>query len=188
MSCAAPRNKRCLISISCLLVFFSGLFVFEILSMLNHDHRMDDNGCGTTPAEARKHGCRFEAMQRAWIPSRCFFPEPASEYDPFGDRLWFLDSHLSLPADPTLLREGEYPTLYVANFHQEHCTYNWRKLALATSARRKWVDSRVANLHHATHCATGLAEQTRNMTAQPRNSSGSYTRSNLNYLTCVSLF
>jgi hypothetical protein len=108
-------------------------------------------------------------------------------HDPFGDRLWFLDAQLTIPADPELLREGEHPVTYVANFHQEHCTYNWRKLALAVDARRKWIDSRVANLRHATHCALGLAEQTKNMTAQPQNQSGTYTRSNINYLTCVDI-
>lgn len=143
--------------------------------------------CGASVSEARAKECRFEPMQRAWIPQQCYFPEPAEEYNPFNDREWFLDATLETRADPKLLESGDVPIAYVADFHQEHCTYNWRKLAIAVSTKARWIDERVGNVHHATHCALGLAEQTRNMSSCGVAKAGTFTRSNLNFLKCQRL-
>ena len=143
--------------------------------------------CGTTISEARARNCHFEPMQRSWIPDACYFTEPAIEYDPFHDRIWYLDENFESEADPDALAAGGIEVAFVANFHQEHCTYNWRKLAIAMDERRELIDSRVGSLNHATHCALGLAEQTKNMSACPATRAGALTKSNLNFLKCVSL-
>jgi len=143
--------------------------------------------CGTSVAEARAKGCQYEPMQRAWIPQQCYFPEPATEYDPFNDRTWFLDATLETQADVRELKSGDVPVAYVANFHQEHCTYNWRKLAIAVNKKARWIDNRVGNIHHATHCSLGLAEQTRNMSDCGVVKGGTYTKSNINFLKCQRL-
>jgi hypothetical protein len=126
-------------------------------------------------------------MQRAWIPNLCYFPEPADEYDPFVNRIWYLDDKLEIEADVDALQAGDVPRAYVADFHQEHCTYNWRKLAIAVNQKKTYVDNPVGSIDHATHCAQGLAEQTKIVSACTPRGPGTFTMSNLNFLKCVRL-
>lgn len=113
--------------------------------------------CGETSAEARANGCQYEPMMRGWIPDDCFTPEPAAEYAPFDDRLWFYDENLTLPMSPDVLRNGDDVTAWTKTFHDEHCLYAWRKLALAVDRRLPLVDSKTMNLHHSTHCSKQIA-------------------------------
>jgi hypothetical protein len=179
------------------ILFMSLLTVIVIAATVifkGHRRRQSNHPlhCGSTITEARQRGCFYEHMQRAWIPSECYFVEPSAEYRPFDDRTWYLDANLTTPADPELLKQGDVPLAWVPNFHQEHCTYNWRKLAIAVERRLKYVDSRVASLSHATHCALGLAEQTKSMACSATDDDEvdvrNATKSNINFLTCVPLF
>lgn len=163
------------------------LFVLGVAMWYRIEGATTATDCGASVSEARAKGCLFEPMQRAWIPRQCYFPEPANEYNPFNDRAWFLDATLKTPADVKGLESGDVPVAYVENFHQEHCTYNWRKLAIAVEKKARWIDSRVGNIHHATHCALGLAEQTQNMSACGVLKAGTYTQSNINFLKCQRL-
>lgn len=167
--------------------YVGGLIVVSVLSvafLIKVETATKAADCGASVAEARAKGCQFEPMQRAWVPQQCYFPDPADEYSPFSDRPWFLDAALKTRADLKALKLGDVPVAYVANFHQEHCTYNWRKLAIAVSRKARWIDERVGNVHHATHCALGLAEQTHNMSSCGAPKTGTFTRSNLNFLKC----
>jgi hypothetical protein len=170
--------------------YISGLLAVSVLITIGSLALMDRTtayDCGSTLLEAKARNCHFEPMQRAWIPHACYFPEPGDEYDPFSDRVWFLDATFETQADPEALKAGEVLEAYVADFHQEHCTYNWRKLATAVEKKAKLVDSRVGSVHHSTHCALGLAEQTRNISDCAASRGRTFTKSNLNFLRCVSL-
>jgi hypothetical protein len=82
-------------------------------------------------------------MQHSWIPASCYFPEPGDEYDPFNDREWFVDKNLTQPLDEgqkAMLLRGDDLWVYTKYYHNEHCLYNWRKLAIAVSQRRQYVE------------------------------------------------
>jgi hypothetical protein len=113
--------------------------------------------CGSTPDEARTRGCHYEPMQRSWIPDACYFSEPSAEYDPFSDRDWFLDYNMSQPANLERLRSGDEVLAYTKYFHDEHCLYSWRKLALAVKYKLPMVDSKTYNEHHTAHCTKRIA-------------------------------
>ncbi|KAF2104956.1 hypothetical protein NA57DRAFT_71155 [Rhizodiscina lignyota] len=115
--------------------------------------------CGTTAAEARAANCHYEPMMRAWIPHACYFPEPSEEYDPFHDREWFSDENLTVPVDMRKLEEGveNYP-VYSRHFHQEHCLYAWRKLAIAVERKLPLLDSKSHDVWHSSHCSKMTVE------------------------------
>ena len=119
--------------------------------------------CGKSAEEARSNGCIYEPMQRSWIPPECYFSEPSDEYeDPFSNRQWFLDENFTQPAtEDTLvrLRRGDNITAYTHYFHDEHCLYSWRKLALAVEYGKTVIESKTADLAHSAHCSKSLARK-----------------------------
>ena len=144
--------------------------------------------CGTTAAEARMNNCHYEFMQRSWIPDSCYFEEPSSEYDPFSDREWFADENMTIRSNLARLRSGDEEMAYTKYFHNEHCLYAWKKLAIAVEQRRSFIDSKSYDLHHTTHCALGIAQ--RLVDSERRGWSpddGSFTESPLMFQTCVPL-
>ena len=125
--------------------------------------------CGASPAEARAAKCHFEAMQRAWVPDACYFSEPGDEYNPFGEREWFLDKNLTQKIDGKeleKLKSGDITTAYYdgSSFHDEHCLYSWRKLAIAVERQLPLIDTKTADLHHSTHCSIHIAQKIVNNT------------------------
>jgi hypothetical protein len=91
---------------------------------------------------------------------RCYVSSPAKEFDPFGDWKWFLDEAMKHPlteADLDKLRSGDLEMAYTRHFHDEHCLYNWRKLAIAVEEKRAMIDSLSAQLHHSAHCVRSIA-------------------------------
>lgn len=118
--------------------------------------------CGNSSAEARAAGCHYEPMQRSWIPHACYFNEPSGDYDPFSDRKWFFDANLTQQItgdDLRKLREGDDLNAYTHFFHNEHCVYCWRKLAIAVERQLPMIDSKTADFHHSTHCAALLMQE-----------------------------
>ncbi|EED21254.1 conserved hypothetical protein [Talaromyces stipitatus ATCC 10500] len=145
--------------------------------------------CGSTAAEARAANCHYEPMQRSWIPDACYFEEPSSEYDPFGDRPWFSDRNLTIPANLDRLRSGDEELAFVRYFHDEHCLYSWRKLHLAVQLGRRLTDTKTYDLHHTMHCARGIANlivvSKQDGYKSPPNE---YTESPLMFQECVKMF
>ncbi|RFU31841.1 hypothetical protein B7463_g4504, partial [Scytalidium lignicola] len=118
--------------------------------------------CGHSATEARTNGCIYEPMLRSWIPPECYFKEPSDEYDPFSDRAWFLDKDLTRPATPEdleKLRRGDDLKGYTRYFHDEHCLYALRKLAIAMDKKVPLLDTKTASIMHSTHCTTSIAEK-----------------------------
>jgi hypothetical protein len=115
--------------------------------------------CGSTPEEARSRGCHYEPMQRAWIPPECYFEEPSDEYDVFRDRVWYQDTNLTIPADVEGLESGDVLLAYTRHWHDEHCTYVLRKLALAVEMGKTMINSKPANIHHSNHCSHTIANR-----------------------------
>lgn len=144
--------------------------------------------CGSTPDEARSKGCHYEPMQRAWIPPECWFSEPDEEYNVFRDRMWYQDTNLTIPADIDGMESGDVRLAYTRYWHDEHCAYVLRKLALAVSLQKKMINFVPANIKHANHCSRTIAERIVNSyNASFLETDRSMTESNLIYERCVPL-
>ena len=144
--------------------------------------------CGITPNQARFRGCIYEPMQRAWIPPECYFSEPTEEYNVFRDREWYEDTNLTIPADIEGLESGDVNLAYTRYWHDEHCTYVLRKLALAMSLRKRMINSVPASIRHVNHCAHTIAQRLVNSYNKSFLATDySMTESYLLYETCVPL-
>ncbi|ETI24631.1 hypothetical protein G647_04000 [Cladophialophora carrionii CBS 160.54] len=134
---------------------------------------------------------KYEPMQHSWIPAACYFPEPGDEYDPFNDREWFLDRNLTRPLyeeQKAMLLRGDDLWVYKKYYHNEHCLYNWGKLAIAVNQRREYIDSKTLSLAQSTHCARAIADQLLKSELYVFNNTGNFTSAPLLFHTCVSLF
>jgi hypothetical protein len=151
--------------------------------------RIPWTNCGTTPDEARSHGCVYEPMQRAWIPPECYFPDAVDDYDLFRDRQWFQDENLTIPSSTQRLESGDELLAYTRYWHDEHCTYVFRKLALAVDLRKTLVNRRLANIRHSTHCAKTIAKRIVNSYNESfLGQDKSYTESILAFESCVQIY
>jgi hypothetical protein len=146
-------------------VIVTGIWIGYFVSSMTSWRRSPNNqaftstDCGHTPDQARAVGCIYEPMLRSWVPPECYFDEPREEYDIFHDRLWFLDDDLTIEADIEKLESGDELLAYTRYWHDEHCTYELRKLALAVEGRHKLIHSRAANIEHSNHCAQMIAKR-----------------------------
>ncbi|GLA22967.1 hypothetical protein AnigIFM63604_001300 [Aspergillus niger] len=140
-----------------LAIVFAGAIVFFWMTRTGYQYKYTD--CGVTPDEARARGCVFEPMQRAWIPPECYFSEPGEDYDTFQDRQWYMDPKMTIDADVEKLEAGEVSVAYTRYWHDEHCTYLLRKLALAVSMGKKMINSKALDIEHSNHCALAIAER-----------------------------
>jgi len=109
--------------------------------------------CGSTPSQARERGCHYEPMGRYWAPPECSFPELVEEYHPFQDREWFLDTNLTVPANVSRLESGDARRAYTQYWHDEHCTYMLRNLAMSVALKKTMVTGLVGSIHHFKHCS-----------------------------------
>ncbi|KAF2099050.1 hypothetical protein NA57DRAFT_56680 [Rhizodiscina lignyota] len=188
---------RHVIVVACLCL---GFVVAGILTLLKF-HRapdVDDSGaewieCGSTPQEAKANNCHFDPMMRAWIPHTCFFEEPLSEYDPYHDRPWYMDQNGTQRADiPTIreiIRGGVPETVYARDYHTDHCLYTWRKMSIAISKKKPYVDSRSFSAWHSRHCADQISNTLRDVWNNPEVDQLPLrmSASTLDYFSCIRL-
>ncbi|BCR95917.1 uncharacterized protein AKAW2_20857S [Aspergillus luchuensis] len=140
-----------------LAIALAGAIAFFWMTHTKNHYTYTD--CGVTPDEARARGCLFEPMQRAWIPPECYFPEATEDYDTFRDRQWYLDTMMTIDADVEKLEAGEVPVAYTRYWHDEHCTYLFRKLALAVDMGKDMINSKALDIEHSNHCALAIAKR-----------------------------
>jgi len=165
MSTTSSRQKRA-ITKNVIFSIFGSTFILLLVAWIIYplaQERRDRQKyqwvpCGETASSARAAGCLYEPMQRSWIPRACYFNEPSEEYNPYGDRDWYDDVNMTIPANTDLLRSGDQVLAFTKYFHDEHCLYGWRKLAIAVEKKLDMIDSKSYNLHHTSHCARTIAD------------------------------
>ncbi|KAF7877011.1 uncharacterized protein EAF02_008231 [Botrytis sinoallii] len=162
-------SRRTFTTTKYLLIFgvMTILLFASILSVFSYTRRVSENKlsrpeppdhtfCGRTPAEAVKNGCHFEPMLSSWVPEACYFTDEG-DYDVFDDLPWYSDPFLRQPLNTTEMmnvRAGNYGHVYTTwAYHDEHCLYTWRKLAMAMEKRLPMVDTKTADEEHSQHCA-----------------------------------
>jgi hypothetical protein len=186
-----PRWKQVLFifSITALSVTMTAPLTLVVTpKLMQKAHPFTYTDCGNTSTSAREAGCGYEPMMRAWIPKECYFTDIIGDYDVFRDRHWFTDKGLSIPSNISRLESGDEEIAYTQYWHDEHCTYIFRKLAIAVEKRYSAVTYIMANIHHSHHCAHMVALRLQNSYNETfLKEDDTFTESKLNFQTCVPL-
>ena len=96
-------------------------------------------------------------MGRTWVPPECFYLEDTADPTVL-EKDWYLDANLTVPADPELVASGELELGYTQHYHEEHCLYVMRQLAVAVALKKSMVPSIVGKLHHINHCSKSIID------------------------------
>jgi hypothetical protein len=132
--------------------------------------------CGSTPSEAKANNCRFDIMEIAWVPQKCFDETRMLAEDPFGRWEFFQDVHREWHITEEVLRSGELPVFYADwTFHQAHCAYILKRLVRGVVNGAK-MPNRTVDMQHTMHCSGALVEQKRRTMV---------TMAIVNYLACI---
>lgn len=127
-------------------------------------------------------------MMRAWVPPECYYTDIIDDYDIFRDREWFADTDFATPADISRLESGDEELAYTRFWHDEHCTYIFRKLAIAIDKRYPAVTAYEVNIEHSHHCASMIAARLKNSYNETYvHNDHTFTESFLNYQECIPL-
>lgn len=154
--------------------------------ILKERHPFTFTDCGNTSTSAREAGCGHEPMMRAWVPPECYYKDIIDDYDQFHDRKWFADKKMTIPSNISRLESGDEELAYTRYWHDEHCTYIFRKLAVAIEKRYPAVTNTMANIDHSHHCASMVALRLRNFYNETYvHIDDTFTESHLNFQTCV---
>ncbi|KAF4618423.1 hypothetical protein G7Y89_g14881 [Cudoniella acicularis] len=116
--------------------------------------------CGSTPAQAKEKGCRFDMFSYAWYRPQCyneahhddFLSVHAHEID------WRLPDYTPITTEEVL--EGIHIDLRPTSgqFHDLHCTYEWARLIRALAEKRP-LDTKLSRNVHSYHCSQKLLEK-----------------------------
>ncbi|MCJ1400776.1 hypothetical protein MMC11_003984 [Xylographa trunciseda] len=119
--------------------------------------------CGSSIAEAKSRGCRFDALSTAWLPPECIDEKLSAEFDkagtgPNGTWLYYTDHNktgvytleeIAMLADKPTMEERSY--WMTTHWHTAHCLYYWKK-----SARQREtgvsIEQNFDNNVHVNHC------------------------------------
>lgn len=110
--------------------------------------------CGTTPGEARAHGCHFDVNSFCWLPDVCWDASLSEEFDSYKDWKWWRDENATDPISYELVSTGEFTDLYVEwEYHLVHCTTTWKKMHRALlRGGLNAIDAYIGSYQHTLHC------------------------------------
>jgi hypothetical protein len=127
--------------------------------------------CGSTPAEARALGCKFDIMSFAWTPPACYDHSFSQAFlKKNGPWVFYLDHNATMPlAFDTL---SDYDVVWTEHsYHVVHCLYAWERIHQAylgpsisedgmgygKQGGRKLLPREMGSINHTEHCI-GLVE------------------------------
>jgi hypothetical protein len=113
--------------------------------------------CGSTPAEARALGCKFDVMSFAWTPPSCydhaFSQKFLSEQGPW---IFYLDHNATQPLAFDSL--SNYDIVWTEHsYHVVHCLYAWERIHQAYLKQDLLLPQEMGSINHTEHCI-GLLE------------------------------
>lgn len=117
--------------------------------------------CGSTAAEARQRGCKFDIISFGWFPEQCYDAELSDAFDGITTWEWFQDPNKTQPLSHEQIMTGEFTGLYVNwEYHVRHCTAMWKKMHRAILGKGKAaIDSYIGELPHTEHCSHMLLDR-----------------------------
>lgn len=115
--------------------------------------------CGSTPAEARALGCKFDIMSFAWTPQACYDPILSQSFlSTQGPWTFYLDHNATIPLAFESL--GDHNVIWTEHhYHIVHCLYAWERIHRAgLSETPMLLPAEIGNINHTMHCV-GLLEE-----------------------------
>ena len=118
--------------------------------------------CGSSIAEARDLGCKYDALAVAWLPPHCRDDSLTAEFEqsgpgPNGEWPYWADANATQPitvneiallAD---LPQSEAVFFSSMRWHVAHCAFYWRK-EFRMRAKGMMMESRYDKESHIEHC------------------------------------
>ena len=113
--------------------------------------------CGTTIAEARSKGCKYDSMGAAWLPEYCWDEELTTRFEQSGtepDKSWpyYADANgtrrISIDEIAALGKGSFYATRY---WHVSHCLFYWEKYVRMRETGAV-MEARFDRAKHTQHC------------------------------------
>lgn len=137
----------------------------EIINESNSQSRQAALGscnCGTTLAEARAMGCKYDSLAAAWLPAQCRDEQLTVEFENLGDgphgswRYW-TDSNHTLEISPgeigNHVDDYSFRFYSTAEWHIAHCFFYWRK-QFRSQFNGVLVEPRYDSEKHINHCGS----------------------------------
>ncbi|KAF2128708.1 hypothetical protein P153DRAFT_386821 [Dothidotthia symphoricarpi CBS 119687] len=113
--------------------------------------------CGTTIAEARSRGCKYDSMGASWLPKYCRDEELTAEFEQSGtepDNTWpyYADANgthrISIDEIAASGKGSFYATRY---WHVAHCLFYWEKYVRMRQTGAV-MEARFDSEKHTQHC------------------------------------
>ncbi|KAI1126441.1 hypothetical protein F5Y10DRAFT_267104 [Nemania abortiva] len=102
----------------------------------HYDESVVSCDCGTSVAEARSMGCKYDTLAASWLPDACRDDELSAQFDQAGPNgtswAYFADSKATMELsveEVSRLPDSELNCFWVPQrWHLLHCTFYWKKL------------------------------------------------------------
>ncbi|KAH0563431.1 hypothetical protein GP486_002006 [Trichoglossum hirsutum] len=117
--------------------------------------------CGSSIAEAKLRGCRYDSLSTSWLPQQCRDDELTAEFDkasPSGEWTYYSDHNsnsstytleeIAMKAEMKSMKDRRF--WVTAEWHTVHCFFFWRKEQRA--AKLGTVIEFTGFKSHADHC------------------------------------
>lgn len=117
--------------------------------------------CGTSAAEAKARGCRFDIMSFSWLPPVCDDKEVTEMFLEAGNWTWSRDPQGKHVISQEDVGTGDFEYLFTNyRYHLTHCVYIWQKFhrALFTGDLSR-IDGYSAGIGHTEHCSKMLLDR-----------------------------
>jgi len=116
--------------------------------------------CGTTTAEARALGCKYDVLLNMWAPAPCVDEEFINEY--LDDQSWAAYADKNMTQKLSSVDEISEMDHYYTSVrdHINHCAVMWKKQFWALFEERGAIDTMSASPGHTDHCAQYLIDVT----------------------------
>lgn len=121
-------------------------------------NKVNWHGCGSSPADAREHGCRYDLLMGAWLPAECYDGALLEEWIEGEEGKWYQDKNFTTLLPWEEVRSGNCPLAYTRpDFHWRHCSYVWTRLLRNLKDHRS-LDEDTLSIHHTKHCTDLTAD------------------------------
>lgn len=135
----------------------SSLLAHEIPKVKPSTAELQNMHCGSTPAEARALGCKFDVMSFAWTPPSCYDHTFSQAFlHEKGPWIFYLDHNATQPLAFDSL--SNYDIVWTEHsYHVVHCLYAWERIHQAYLKQDLLLPKEMGSINHTEHCI-GLLE------------------------------
>ncbi|KAH7555672.1 hypothetical protein BM1_07295 [Bipolaris maydis] len=107
--------------------------------------------CGSTPAEAKSLGCKFDILSFAWQLPACYDEKIMDEFLAEKDWVFYREPNGTSPVSRDVALQRELDLFVTQEYRRTHCMYTWRQMHRAFTIQ-KHIDSHLNDYYHTLHC------------------------------------